>query len=139
MSKQKKLFKTLRVLNIYLKSVTFEENNPGKRIETLNVFKDIQIIHKEGNHVSYILEKKITTNKGEKIEITVKVGIDINIEFNDDATNDVIDKELKNIAERIAKVNYIDNKISLLIGNITSSFGENPIIFPTDTLKKVKE
>ncbi len=139
MAKQKKFYKKLKILNIYLKNITFLENEPYKHMDTLNISKNIQISHKEDNNVSYIFEEKIMTNNGEKTEIVLKIGIDINIEFNSDIEKDNIDKELIDIAKKITKANYLENKISLLIGNITSSFGENPIILPTDSFEKVKE
>ena len=45
MAKQKKFYKKLKILNIYLKNITFLENEPYKHMDTLNISKNIQISH----------------------------------------------------------------------------------------------
>lgn len=126
-----KLFNYLKVKNIYLKSVRYDDYNNSEDLERVTVSKNINIISRDGKDASFIVEHKFLTNKGSKSEIAIDVCIEIEIDIVDNDSDDVNDR-LENIAQKIVKVNYVDEKVSLLVGNITSSFGDEPLLMPND-------
>lgn len=132
---EKKFFKSLKVTNIYLKNLKYSDFNNLETPKNINVSKNIQIDTHEGNNVSFLIEHKSLINEGKKAEIIVQVAIDIEIDIIDGVLED-INEELKQIAQKIIKVNFINQKISLLIGNITNSLGDIPIILPDEAYTK---
>lgn len=106
--------------------------------EILNISNTINIESNENSDVSFILEKKVLINDGKKAEIIIQIAIQIQVEFKNNKIND-IDSALKEIAEKIISANNIDEKISLLIGNITGSLGDTPIMLPLDLYEQSSE
>ena len=135
---KKKFFKSLKVTNIYLKSVNYSDFNNHEIPKNINISKDIHIDTHEGNNVSFLVEHKILINEGKKSEIVVLVAIDINIDINEGVSEDLND-DLKQIAQKIIEVNFIYQKISLLVGNITNSLGDIPIILPDETYTRKED
>jgi hypothetical protein len=133
-----KLFNYLKVKNIYLKSVRYDDYNNSEDLERVTVSKNINIISRDGKDASFIVEHKFLTNKGSKSEIAIDVCIEIEIDIVDNDSDDVNDR-LENIAQKIVKVNYVDEKVSLLVGNITSSFGDEPLLMPNDGYVRQKK
>ena len=134
----KKIFSSLKINNIYLKNVSYENFNT-ERMETLNVTNNIEIESFDNNNIGFLVKQSIIVNKGKKSNINVVVGVDIQIDINNEIKEDEIKKELIKIAEKIIQVNAIDTKISLIIANLTNSFGERPIILPDESFKVENE
>ena len=133
-----KLFNYLKVKNIYLKSVRYDDYNNSEDLERVTVSKNINIISRDGKDASFIVEHKFLTNKGSKSEIAIDVCIEIEIDIVDNDSNDVNDR-LEKKKKKIVKVNYVDEKVSLLVGNITSSFGDEPLLMPNDGYVRQKK
>jgi len=134
----KRIFKSLKIKNIYLKSVKYNDFINLDKPEILNISNTINIESNENSDVSFILEKKVLINDGKKAEIIIQIAIQIQVEFKNNKIND-IDSALKEIAEKIISANNIDEKISLLIGNITGSLGDTPIMLPLDLYEQSSE
>lgn len=133
-----RIFKSLKVKNIYLKSIKYNDYDNLKQAEKLKISKDVDIEYRNDKDVSFILEERILFNEGKKAEIIVQVIIQVKIELIADNVENIND-ELKDIAKKIIDVNAVDKKISLLVGNVTSALGDIPIILPDESFEKESE
>lgn len=133
-----KFFSSLKVTNIYLKKVDYKDNDNLVREKKLTISKNKEILKKEDNKVIFLCKQQVLLNKGLKLKINIEFIIEIDIKIEDGYTEEEKEENLLKIADRIIATNDINKKIILLIANLTSSFGDNPLLIPDKSYEEVE-
>lgn len=119
--------------SLYLDKVEYVRISENDEEVALNIKDDIEIkLHDKFQGIEGIIIRKLSFEPRSLFEITVSFGVFL--EFNDKyKENEIVDiEEIKKefIDEQSAIINIIMSRISLLISQLTSSYGERPIVTP---------
>lgn len=129
----KQRFNSLKITNIFLKSVNFE--NKCEPVQELKVDRKVNIENRDSNNVDFSIVQKVLMNGGQGGTIEICIGVQINVDIKEGFSDDEIEEGLMEIIQKIIEVNAIDGKVSLIIANLTNSFGDRPIIIPDNSFE----
>lgn len=122
----------------YLKNISYNRiDNPPKLTDHMLSCTDNLSASIQGNRVRIILERGIKFDPHEFFELSISFGAELT--FNEEKSAQ-IDWSTINLAEEFHQngefvLSNLVSRISLLIAQITSSFGQPPLILPTVVAK----
>ena len=128
--------------SISLDEVSYKKLDEADEDVTLNIKDDIQIKENlcDSDRMTFIFSRNLSFSPKALFDITVN--FEVVLELNDQykGTNDWDYDKIRNglLSEKNVIISIVMSRISLLISQLTSAYGERPIITPPSFMSKVE-
>lgn len=124
--------------SLYLDKAEYTRISENDGEVVLNVKDDIDInLDSKGQGIDAIITRRLSFTPNSLFEITVSFGVFLEFkdEYKDDETLDLNELKKEFFVGQSAIINIVMSRISLLISQMTSSFGERPIVTPPSIME----
>ncbi len=131
----------LKECQIFLSHIDYDVLALGSGNGKINVTDNIQAYPKDDSHVKIELSRSLSFPEGGLFSVSVIYGVMLT---KNPLSKDEIDWSTIDVCEefkraKVPLINGIASRISMLIAQITSSYGQNPIVTPPQMMNIIKQ
>lgn len=131
----------LKECQVFLSHIEYDVLTLGNGNNKINVTDNIQAYPKDDSHVKIEISRSLSFPDGGLFSLQVIYGI---LLTKNPLSKDEIDWSEVDVGAEFKRakaplINGIASRISMLIGQITSSYGQNPIITPPQMMNLIKQ
>lgn len=131
----------LKECQIFLSHIDYDVLTLGNGGGKINVTDNIQAYPKDDSHVKIEISRSLSFPNNELFAVTVIFGV---LLTKNPLSKDEVDWSTIDVCEefkrsKVPLINGIASRISMLLAQITSSFGQNPVVTPPQMMNLIKQ